>query len=73
MPATASESKDEVSHTAGLPRVAMLDVRDRMTEIVDGAMRGEPRVITRYGRDSVVVLDVKEYERLRALESRSAA
>lgn len=68
MPGTDSERKDEVSHTAALPRVSMFDVRDRMTAVVDAAMRGEPTVITRYKSDSVVVVDFKEFERLLDVE-----
>jgi prevent-host-death family protein len=32
------------------------------------AMRGTPTVITQYGHPAVVVVDHREYERLRALE-----
>jgi prevent-host-death family protein len=59
MPGTDSERKDDVA------RITMLEARDRMTEVVERAIGGEPQVITRYGRDSVVVIAVKEFERLR--------
>ena len=72
MPGTTSESKDEVSYTVGLPRIAMIEVRDRIAEVVEKAMSGEPQVLTRYSRDTVVVIGVKEYERLRALEPSAA-
>lgn len=66
MPGTDSERKDETV------RITMLEARDRMTEVVEKAISGEPQVITRYGRDSVVVIGVKEYERLRAIEQSAA-
>lgn len=68
MPGTDSERKDEVSPAAGLPRISMLAVRDQMTDLVDAAMRNEPTVVTRYGRDCAVLVGVKEYERLRSIE-----
>jgi prevent-host-death family protein len=72
MPGTDRERKDDVSYTDGLVRISMLEIRDKMGEVVDAAMTGEPRVITRYGRDSVVVIGLKDYERFRALEASAA-
>lgn len=67
MPEPTNERKDTD------PRITMLDARDRFTEVVDKAMSGEPQVITRYGRDSVVVIGMRDYERLRALDQQTAA
>jgi prevent-host-death family protein len=44
------------------------DARARFGEVMRDAMRGTPTVITQYGHPAVVVVDHREYERLRALE-----
>ncbi len=65
MSGPATERKDEKATGA---RVTMLEARDSLTEIVEKALGGDPQIITRYGRDSVVLISTKEYDRLRALE-----
>jgi prevent-host-death family protein len=44
------------------------DARARFGEVMREAIRGTPTVITQYGTPAVVVLDHREYERLRAIE-----
>jgi prevent-host-death family protein len=50
-------------------RIAAVDVRNMIGELIDRAADGEPIIITRHERDRVVVISVREYERLRALEA----
>lgn len=42
------------------------DARNRFSEVVRRAMAGEPQLVTRHGRDAVVILDAEEYRRLTA-------
>ncbi len=58
----AIERKDEIT------RIPMAEVRDRVGELVDKAMGGEPQVLTRYGRDVVVIVAAKEWTRLTGVE-----
>lgn len=44
---------------------ALQDARNRFSAVVDAALAGEPQQVTRRGKPAVVVLSVKEYERLR--------
>lgn len=66
MPDEATERKEEVARTT------MLAARDGLGELVEKAIGGEPQVITRYGRDVVVVLSAKRYDELCALEKSAA-
>jgi prevent-host-death family protein len=38
--------------------------KQRFSELVDRARREGPQVVTKHGRDAVVVMSVEEYERL---------
>ena len=44
---------------------ALQDAKNRFSAVVDAALAGEPQQVTRRGKAAVVVLSVKEYERLR--------
>jgi prevent-host-death family protein len=45
------------------------DARNRFSEVVRRAMGGDPQLVTRNGRDGVVVIGVEEYRRLTAPRS----
>lgn len=40
--------------------------KQRFSEVVERARREGPQLVTKHGRDAVVVLSVEEYEKLRA-------
>lgn len=40
------------------------DAKNRFSELVRAAMDVGPQTVTRHGRDAVVVMDVREFERL---------
>lgn len=40
------------------------DAKNRFSEVVRAAMEVGPQTVTRHGRDAVVVMDVREFERL---------
>lgn len=42
------------------------DARNGFSELVRRAMKDEPQLVTRHGREAVVVLGVEEYRRLTA-------
>ncbi len=44
---------------------ALQDAKNRFSAVVDAALAGEPQQVTRRGKAAVVVLSVKDYERLR--------
>lgn len=43
---------------------ALQDAKNRFSTVVDAALAGEPQQVNRRGRPALVVLSVKEYERL---------
>lgn len=45
------------------------EAEDRFTALVDAALAGEPQRVTRHGLPVVVVLSVREYDRLQAPEA----
>jgi prevent-host-death family protein len=47
------------------------DAKNRFSEVVKAARR-EPQTVTKHGKPAVIVVDVKEYERLRRLERAQA-
>ena len=51
---------------------ALQDAKNRFSAVVDAALAGEPQRVTRRGKPAVVVLSVKEYERLCLAEKASA-
>lgn len=49
-----------------MPRTWQLqEAKNKLSELVDRALSEGPQVITRRGKDTVVVLPVKDFERLR--------
>lgn len=40
------------------------DAKNRFSEVVRRALAHEPQLVTRHGKDAVVVLSVEDYERL---------
>ena len=49
-----------------MPDWSLQDAKNRFSAVVDAALAGEPQQVTRRGKPAVVVLSVKEYERLRS-------
>jgi prevent-host-death family protein len=50
----------------------MADVRKHLADVIDRAHRDEtPTIITRRGKQEVVVIDIDEYRRLRELEEQA--
>jgi prevent-host-death family protein len=50
----------------------MADVRRHLADVIDRAHRDEvPTIITRRGKQEAVVIDIDEYQRLRALAERA--
>ncbi len=54
------------------PRVSADDARKTLGELIDRATDGECIVITRHDRDRVVIISMRDYERLRALDTAAA-
>ena len=51
---------------------SLQDAKNRFSAVVDAALKGEPQRVTRRGKPAVIVVAVKEYERLRHLEKARA-
>lgn len=47
-------------------RWQLQEAKARFSEVVEGALAGDPQVVTRRGRPAVVVIPYEEYERLHA-------
>ena len=48
-----------------MPRSWQLqDAKNRLSEVVEHALAGEPQTITRRGKDAVVVVSIDEFRRL---------
>ncbi|MEX6509092.1 type II toxin-antitoxin system Phd/YefM family antitoxin [Jiella sp. M17.18] len=50
-------------------RLQLRDAKATLSAVVDGAVRGEPTVITRHGRPEAVVLGLEEWQRLSSVPS----
>ena len=48
------------------------DAKNQFSAVVNAAMAGTPQQVTRRGKPAVVVVAIKEYERLRHLENARA-
>ena len=48
------------------------DAKNKFSALVNAALAGEPKLVTRRGRPAVVVLPADEYERLRRLDRADA-
>ena len=46
------------------------EAKAKFSAVVEGALSGEPQLVTRRGQDAVIVLSVRDYERLN--DNRSA-
>ena len=51
---------------------ALQDAKNRFSAVVDAALAGTPQQVTRRGKPAVVVLSVKDFERLRHLQKAQA-
>ena len=47
-----------------MQEIQLRDAKAKLSAVVDGAVRGEPAIITRHGRKEAVILGFKECERL---------
>ena len=50
-------------------RWALQDAKNRLSEVVDAAVRGQPQVVTRRGVETVVIISRDAYARLAAVQS----
>lgn len=48
-------------HTASW---CLQDAKNQFSKVVDAALHGEPQLVTRRGRDAVVVVAASDYERM---------
>jgi len=46
-------------------RWSLREARNKFSAVVEAALHGHPQLITRRGRDAVVVISSKDYQRLR--------
>ena len=44
--------------------IQLRDAKASLSAVVDGAMRGEPAIITRHGKPKAVILSFEEWQRL---------
>lgn len=49
-----------------MERWKLEDAKNRFSEVVRRALTHRPQLVTRHGRDAVVVMSVEDYERLTA-------
>jgi antitoxin Phd len=54
------------------PAWKLQDGKQRFSELIRSALTRGPQVITRHGEEVAVVIDIKEYRRLRGAKSRLA-
>ena len=52
------------------PRWALQDAKNKLSEVVDAASRGQPQVVTRRGVATAVVMSYEEYQRIRSSHER---
>lgn len=50
-------------------KIQLKDAKARLSMVVDDAVRGEPSVITRHGKEEAVLLSYEEWERLSQVPS----
>lgn len=53
--------------SASRARWALQDAKNKLSEVVDAAARGQPQVVTRRGVETAVVISYHEYERISAV------
>ncbi len=49
--------------------IQLRDAKAGLSAVVDGAMRGEPAIITRHGKPQAVILSFTEWQRLSRIPS----
>jgi prevent-host-death family protein len=56
--------------SAATPRWALQDAKNKLSEVVEAAARGEPQIVTKRGVETAVVISYEEYQRIRAARER---
>lgn len=51
-----------------MKRISIFEGKNRFSELVANAAKGEPHVITKNGRETAVVISIEEYKRLKVKE-----
>jgi antitoxin Phd len=54
-------------------RWALHDAKNRLSEVVDAALSGQPQVVTRWGVETAVIISHEEYARLAARQDERPA
>ena len=54
------------------PRWSLQDAKNKFSAVVDAAHNGEPQLVTKRGKPSVIVIAAEEYQRLQLLEKARA-
>ena len=54
---------------ADVQEIQLRDAKATLSSVVDGAIRGEPSIITRHGKPEAVVVSFEEWQRLSAVPS----
>lgn len=67
---TGGEHVSGFRRSTSRSRWALHDAKNKLSEVVDAAARGEPQVVTRRGVETAVVISYAEYERITAARSR---
>ncbi|MGE0502901.1 MAG: type II toxin-antitoxin system Phd/YefM family antitoxin [Rhizobiaceae bacterium] len=52
-----------------MKEIQLKDAKATLSAVVDGAVAGEPAIITRHGRKEAVILSFEEYQRLSSIPS----
>jgi prevent-host-death family protein len=61
-----------VSKSASKPaRWALQDAKNRLSEVVDAAVRGQPQIVTRRGIETAVVISHEAYEQITGARARA--
>jgi prevent-host-death family protein len=68
MAQTATDSKTFERGEDGTIRVSTGDMRNSIGEIVDLVVEGERCIVSRFGRDRLALISMKDYERFLAFE-----
>lgn len=57
-------AKSRTRRSAVPARWALQDAKNRLSEVVDAALRGVPQVVTRRGIEAAVIISHEEYTRM---------
>ncbi len=52
--------------------ISTFEAKNKLSEVIASAERGEPQIITKNGRKSAVVISYQEFQRLTAKKNRSS-